>query len=446
MRQRQGERERKDDGLSATKPAALRREPVRMSLAKARRTHAATVDASPQPGRAALPGWLRQRYAEHLDAARASIVREAKRGMRGNSESDAGILADRRIKAILASAGLRLPSPATVAAYRRDHAHMLAAGLTPGDKATTFQHFNRLRSAWRFCEVEVIRALRQEAEAARKAGDYSRMRSQTVAAYERAVLLDALFLSDLSAPSRQTWGKKSAALRAAGIGKTTGKSKRAAGRVAPTPDQLLVLLLQQRNRCTRVEIAAAVFACFGIRPAELVAGVALSIEGKTLRLEVCGAKVDETRGQPLRVLSIEAERIGCSGLAVALLRQEVGAGRCLVKLTTADLCAVRRALRTAQRGLSPYAYRHARASDAKASQDRRGVASWLGHRTDRAQSGYGNARSSSGAVKVHAAQSSRPVRQIKTLPSRAASTLAPIETRPTRVPLPTLRRRRPGLR
>lgn len=417
-----------------------------MSLAKARRTHAATVDASPQPSGAALPDWLRQRYAEHLDAARASIVREAKRGMRGDGENDAGILADRRTQEILGLAGLRLPSPATTAAYRRDHAHMLAAGLTPGDKATTFQHFNRLRSAWRFCEVEAIRALRKKAEAARKAKDYSRMRSQTVAAYERAVLLDALFLSDLSAPSRQTWGKKSAALRAAGVGKTMGKSKRAAARVAPTPDQLLVLLLQQRNRCTRVEIAAAVFACFGIRPAELVAGVVLSIEGKTLRLEVCGAKVDETRGQPLRVLSIEAERIGCSGLAVALLRQEIGAGRCLVKLTAADLSAVRRALRTAQRGLSPYAFRHARASDAKASQDRRSVAAWLGHRTDRAQSGYGNARSSSGAVKIHAAQSSRPVRRIKSLPSREAGKLAPIATCPSLVPPPPLRHRRPGPR
>ena len=419
-----------------------------MSLAQARRTQAATVGDTPQPSAAAaLPGWLRQRYAEHLDAARASIVREAKRGMRGDSENDAGILADRRIKAILASAGLRMPSPTTAAAYRRDHAHMLAASLTPGDKATTFQHFNRLRSAWRFCEVEAIRALRQEAEAARKAGDYSRMRSQTVAAYERAVLLDALFLTDLSAPSRQTWGKKSATLRAAGIGKNAGKSKRAAGRVAPTPDQLLFLLLQQRNRCARVEIAAAVFACFGVRPAELGAGVVLSVEGKTLRLEVRGAKVDEIRGQPLRVLSIEPERVGCSSLAVALLRHEVDAGRCLVRLTTADLVAVRRALRTAQRGLSPYAYRHARASDAKASQCRAVVAAWLGHRTDRAQSGYGNARSSSGAIRVKGAHASRLVRSVNTLPGGKACQTARVATRaPLASGPPTLIFRTPRFR
>ncbi len=394
-----------------------------MSVAGAMRIHegdgkSCVDDVAHKPSDApALPSWLRDAYAETITLARGEIVRQAKRGMAGGGESDAGILADQRIKIILEAAGLRMPSVATAAAYRRDHAHMLAARTTPSQKATTFQHFNRLRSAWKFSEVEVIRALRREAEAARKRQDHSRMRAMTVAAYERAALLDAMFLCDLAAPSRQTWGKKNAALRAAGIGKGEGRSKRAAGRAAPTPDQLLVLLTHQGKRCARVEIAAAVFACFGIRPAEMRSGVRLYLDGDGLCLEVHGAKVDAARGQFVRTLSIDPSRFGCSALAVALLRGEVAVGRSQVQLSEADLAAVRRAMRAAQPGLSPYAFRHARASDAKAGHGVAGAAAWLGHRTDRAQSGYGHGRSSSGAVKITGACVSSPVRRLKSLPA-----------------------------
>lgn len=393
-----------------------------VSMAGAMRIHQSAPMSQPddtaQKPSSALPGWLRQTYVTTIDAARADIVRQAQHGMKGHGEVDAGIIADRQIKAILATAGDRTPSEATAAAYRRDHANMLAANTTPAEKATTFQHFNRLRSAWKFGELEAIRALRHESEVARKAKDYVRMLAATVAAYERAFLLDAMFLASPTAPSRQTWGRKAAALRAAGLGKNAGKSKRAAGRVAPTPDQLLVLLSQQRQRCVRVEVAAAVFACFGVRPAELCAGARLYLDGEALGLEVYGAKVDATRGQKVRYLVISPERVGCSGLAVAFLRGEVSASRVRVALTSADLAAVRRAMRAAQPGLSPYAYRHARASDAKAGHGRAGVAAWLGHRTDRAQSGYGNARSSTGAVRIKSANASRIVRRVKSLPGQ----------------------------
>jgi integrase len=382
-------------------------------------------DAAQKPSSAPLPGWLREAYAPLIDAACADVVREAKRGMKGDGENDAGLIADRRVKTILARAGLREPTESTVAAYRCDHANMLLAGTTPIEKATTFQHWNRLRSAWRFGETDAIRALRREAEAARRVGDYAGMRVATVAAFERATLLDAMFLSAPSAPSRQTWGRKAAALRAAGSGLKAGKSKRAAGRVAPSPDELLVLLSRQRLRCVRVEVAATVFACFGVRPAELRAGARLYVEGDALGLEVCGAKVDASRGQARRRLLIGPSSLGSSALALAFLHGEVNAGRTRVSLTPADMAAVRRAMRTAQSGLSPYAYRHARASDAKAAHGALGAAAWLGHRTDRAQSGYGNGRSSRGAVRVKAVQTSRPVRQVKSLPSDSTSLSRP---------------------
>lgn len=110
-----------------------------------------------------LPGWLRRRYAHDLDAEGARLDEEA--------EADGipvGVLADRRIKAVLAQAGERSASAATVAAYRRDYALMLEERTTPAEKATTFQHYNRLRSAWRFCEAEAIRAIRLTAERCRK--------------------------------------------------------------------------------------------------------------------------------------------------------------------------------------------------------------------------------------------------------------------------------------
>jgi integrase len=377
-------------------------------------------DAAQKPSSAPLPGWLRQAYAPLLDAACADVAREAKRGMKGDGENDAGLIADRRIKAILTLAGSRDPTDSTVAAYRCDHANMLLAGTTPIEKATTFQHWNRLRSAWKFGEIEAIKALRGQAESARRLKDYGRMRVATLAAFERAALLEAMFLSSTLAPSRQTWGRKAAALRAAGSGFKAGKSKRAAGRVAPSPDELLILLSRQRLRCVRVEVAAAVFACFGVRPAELLTGARLYIEGDALGLEVWGAKVDAKRGQPRRRLLIAPTRLGCSGLALALLKGEVDAGRTRIRVTAADLVAVRRAMRAAQSGLSPYAFRHARASDAKASHGAMGAAAWLGHATDRAQSGYGHGRSSNGTVRVKNAQTSRAVRGVKSLPSDSA--------------------------
>ena len=391
----------------------------------------------------ALPGWLREKYATTISTSRAEVVKQAKRGLNGQGENDAGIIADQRIKGILSAAGLRLPSAATAAAYRRDHTNMLAAKLTPADKAATFQHFNRLRGAWKYGEIEAIRALRRGAEAARKSKDYAYMRSLTVEAYDRAVVLDAMFLTDLSAPSRQTWGRKAATLRAAGSWMISGKSKRAAGRTAPTPDQLLVLLSHQRKRCARVEIAAAIFACFGIRPAELRSGVRLFIDADALGLEVRGAKVDALRGQPSRQLRIMPGRFGRSGIAVGLLRDEVAAGRCLVQLTSAGITAVCRAMRTVQNGLSPYAFRHARASDAKAWNGRLGAAAWLGHRTDRAQTGYGNRRSSSGAVKIRAAAGTHLVRRVKSLPGNISVPVAAASMRKVATPSPC---RRPRIR
>ena len=379
---------------------------------------AETTQPSPGDG---LPDELRARYADTLGEAHAHAKAE---GLR--LRVPAGVAQDRAIRAVLdaASSSGANPSAATVAAYKRDHARLWAAGATPLDHASTRAHFDRLRSACRWVEAEEIRRLRTLAEDARKARDMDAMRAHTLAAFERATVYRALYLD----ADRPTWAHKAHAMRAAGL-RPVGKSKRQAGRRALSPDCLLVALGQQPGRCARVEAMAMVFALFGIRPAELVRGVVLDNTAQGLRLGVAGAKVDAVRGQPLRVLEVEPTRRGQSAIAVAFLRVHVEEHGGELIATPADVVAVRRALHQAQPGLSPYAYRHARASDAKASQGRAGAAAWLGHSNDKTQQGYGHARSARGAVAIKAAQASRPVRQTKTLPPTLAERFAQVAAR-----------------
>ncbi len=404
----------------------------------------ATETTRPSPGDG-LPEGLRARYADTLGEAHARAQAE---GLR--LRVPVGIAQDRAICAVLdaASASGANPSAATVAAYRRDHARLWTAGATPLDHASTRPHFDRLRSACRWVEVEEIRRLRTLAETARKARDLAAMRAYTLAAFERATVYRALYL----AQDRPTWAQKAQAMHAAGL-RQVSKSKRAAGRRALSPDRLLVALGQQPGRCARVEVLACMFALFGIRPAEATRGLVLDKTATGLRLAVAGAKVDAVRGQPLRVLEVEPTRRGQSALAVAFLRHYVDETGGDLAATSADVVAVRRAMRQAQPGLSPYAYRHARASDAKATQGRTGAAAWLGHSNDRTQQAYGNARSAKGAVAITAATASRPVRRSKTLPPTLAERFAQVATRlaartsskpATNAPPPRRRLPRPG--
>lgn len=380
----------------------------------------ATETTQPSPGDG-LPDELRARYADTLGEAYAHAKAE---GLRLRVPT--GVAQDRAIRAVLdaASSSGANPSTDTVAAYRRDHARLRAAGATPLDHASTRAHFDRLRSACRWVEVQEITRLRDLAETARKAKDLDDMRAYTLAAFERATIYRALYLD----ADRPTWAHKANAMRAVGL-RPVSKSKRQAGRRALSPDRLLVALGQQPGRCARVEAMAMVFALFGIRPAELVRGVVMDNTAQGLRLGVAGAKVDTVRGQPLRVLEVEPTRRGQSTIAVAFLRAYVDDNGGELIATPADVVAVRRAMRQAQPGLSPYAYRHARASDAKASQGRAGAAAWLGHSNDRTQQGYGNARSARGAVAIKAAQASRPVRRTKTLPLTLAERFAQVAAR-----------------
>lgn len=380
----------------------------------------ATETTRPSPGEG-LPEGLRARYAAALAEAHALAQAE---GLR--FRVPAGVAQDRAIRTVLDAANATgvNPSPDTMAAYRRDHARLRAAGITPLDAANSRTHFDRLRSACKWVEAQEIARLRTLAETARKAKDLDAMRAHTLAAFERATVFRAQYL----AQDRPTWAHKAAKLKAAGL-RPVSKSKRQAGRRALSPDRLLVALARQPGRMARVEILAMIFGMFGIRPTEATRGLILDKTDTGLRLAVAGGKVDAVRGQPLRVLEVEASRRGQSGLAVDFLRAYVDDTGGDLVATPADVVAVRRAMRQAQPGLSPYAYRHARASDAKASQGRAGVAAWLGHSNDRTQQGYGHARSARGAVAIKSATASRPVRRTKTLPPTLVERFAQVAVR-----------------
>lgn len=366
----------------------------------------------------APPPALPDHCAEAVARARARAEREAM-----TEGLPLGVAFDRFIGEILEESHpdetRSLPTAGTLAAYRRDHARLRAQGLTPLDKANTYQHFNRLRSACRFSEREAIADLRRAADAARRAKQPERMRALTAEAFERAAVFHAVFL----AADRPTWATKSTALRAVGL-RPKGKSKRSAGRVAPSPDDLLMALMAQPRRLTRVETLAAVFAVFGIRPKELQHGVRLENTAEGLRLHVTGAKVDAVRGQPQRVLEVSHSAAGASRLTFAVLADAASRGGGWVQASALDIVAVRRAMREVKPGLSPYAYRHARASDAKATHGRAGVAAWLGHSNDRTQQHYGHKRSGKGVVTVKSATASRAVRASKSLPPTAAQRFA----------------------
>src|SRR3546814_4318920 len=103
----------------------------------------------------------------------------------------------------------------------------MAERRTPLDKATTFQHHNRLRSAFRFCEAEIIHDLRKRAEQARRAKQPDEMKRLNLAAFARAAVFAAMFL----AADRRSWGTQAEALRAAGHGaRADGKRTRATAR------------------------------------------------------------------------------------------------------------------------------------------------------------------------------------------------------------------------
>lgn len=146
-------------------------------------------------------------------------------------------------------------------------------------------------------------------------------------------------------------------------------------------------------RCQKYRHAVLVSAVTGCRPDELVKGVNLSIAGGELIAEITGSKVTEESGQPWRRLTWPVDS---DSPLVTMLVAEVRSGLSVAKIEDARIYsgAVRAAGEREWPGrkkkISPYCFRHAAASDMKASGiGDSAISQALGHCADVARSYYG---------------------------------------------------------
>ena len=305
--------------------------------------------------------------------------------------------ADQQTRAILEACPDRSNvSAETAAEYRRVYERLRASGRTPLEAATTRAHFDKLRTASRFCMEQDIRAWRAASERARKRGDLDSAQRRTERAFKLATVMDALFIQS----DRLTWKDKPKGER--------GPSKSKRHTSTPPPDLAGVTLLTGRRHGTKVgdrhALRLAVLALTGCRPAELKKGVALRLTegGRFLTVEVAGAKINATRGQETRVI-----RVPVSGSCTMALADTVQArgGRWVLTTTDADYRSLNRALQGA--GVSCYSFRHQVASELKdavsaGEMKATEAAAVMGHRSTVSLSYYGTRSRSHGGRQLRA--------------------------------------------
>lgn len=384
-----------------------------------------------------LPDWLRRSHA--ADIARAE---RAAREVEARTDRAWTLCADKHTRAVLDRAGSPCVSAKSEHAYRRAWAAMLAAGHTPLEHATSRAHFDFLRSAARFCLADEIRRARAASDRARKRGDLPSAQRRTRRAHECAVVFDRLFLAD----DHPIWKDKARALRAQGK-KPVRKSKRY-GAKAPSADALLLALHASNPKAAaRHEVRAAVIALFGCRPAEIEnpRGVRLALDTdargrRLLTAQITGAKVDEHRGQQVRLCGVPVPQVsGGKNTALAWLaaRVEANGGPIVVHSTPADTRSLNRALARLQPGLSCYSFRHRVGGELKASSlPEAERAAFMGHRSTASLQHYGRARDGGrGAFKAKASNEVRHIPHTREQKAGARAKHKATQTQPNTRPL-----------
>lgn len=337
--------------------------------------------------------------ASHVNEKRERLIKQANR-----EAIPVGVAMDKQIKIILDGAKRGTISEATMKKYYRDVELMRAQNLTPYQKATSAKHWSRLRAAWLAVEVQELIDLRKKSEKARRAGDEMGAKALTYEAWERAVILDQMFLQ----PDSPRWADKAQDLKAEGI-KPTRKSKRF-GPKAPTPESLLFSLSKVRGAQARHDVRATTLALFGMRPEELRKGVELRVIKGHLVANIRGAKVGQNRGQERRscalpiVMNSPVDGAAIKWLATVV---EENGGRLKVETTDADIQSLNNALAKISPGLSCYSFRHKVGSNLKASvRDEElkpeEASAFLGHRTTKSLSYYGRATAGRSGKKYRA--------------------------------------------
>ena len=159
---------------------------------------------------------------------------------------------------------------------------------------------------------------------------------------------------------------------------------------------------------------AAVAALTGCRPAE-VASVRIERIKNALVITIPGAKVSETKGQPVRRFTIAKD----AGPEFAHLLERVKSGPVILSsdsTASAFSEALKRAGKQALGDKAPtmtgYIYRHALACDMKADgADRDSIAAALGHAVTKTQSHYGRATGGTKGARVFQIEAERPIKQ-----------------------------------
>ena len=126
----------------------------------------------------------------------------------------------------------------------------------------------------------------------------------------------------------------------------------------------------------------------GMQPAEIERGVTVRRVQGGIEIEIPGAKVTETKGQPRRKILIDAKSPAGLHLGMALgAKAEIEMSRGAKRIGH-DFADIRR--RTGLATVSAYSFRHQVSSDLKAAGvDKNGIAQVLGHASERTQGRYG---------------------------------------------------------
>ena len=173
---------------------------------------------------------------------------------------------------------------------------------------------------------------------------------------------------------------------------------------------------------------AAVAALTGCRPAE-VASVRIERIKNALVITIPGAKVSETKGQPIRRFTIAKD----AGPEFAHLLERVKSGPVILSsdsTASAFSEALKRAGKQALGDKAPtmtgYVYRHALACDMKADgADRNEIAAALGHAVTKTQSHYGRASGGTKGARVFQIEAERPIKQTHGTGHRKGRDIAP---------------------
>lgn len=148
----------------------------------------------------------------------------------------------------------------------------------------------------------------------------------------------------------------------------------------------------------------------GCRPAEIERGVTVRRVHGGIEIEIPGAKVTATNGQPRRRILIDARSPAGMHLGIALgARQEIEMSRKAKRIGN-DFADIRR--RTGLAAVSAYSFRHQVSADLKAAGvEKNAIAQVLGHASERTQGRYGRpSRGQAGGGIILDAIGSRPVR------------------------------------